>query len=180
MKRPVIIVLNGSGGCGKDTFVDLCRKAEPLSVWHISTITPIKEAATLLGWNGEKTEKNRKFLSDLKDMATENFDASYKYINNQIECAILNKIEVVFIDCREPEEIERLKRDFNAITVLIDASARRPDIISNHADADVYKYKYNIIIENNGTMEEFNEKAKIFMKFLKQPNKYNLQDNEVK
>jgi guanylate kinase len=167
MDKPIIIILNGSGGCGKDTFVDLCRKAYPLSIWHISTITPIKEAAEILGWDGTKTEENRKFLSDLKDMATNLFDASYNYIKNKIEHAKTYNVEVVFIDCREPEEIQRLKTDFGAITLLIDASARRPDITSNHADANVYKYRYDITIKNNGTMEEFNEKAKEFMKYIR-------------
>lgn len=167
MKKPVTIILNGNGGCGKDTFVDLCRKAEPLSIWHLSTITPVKEAAEILGWDGTKTEENRKFLSDLKDMATKTFDTSYVYIKKQLENAMFNNIEVVFIDCREPNDIQRLKEDFGAITVLIDASTRKPNITSNHADAEVYNYEYNYVIKNNGTIEEFSEKAKDFIKYIK-------------
>ena len=35
---------------------------------NISSVDKVKEAAKVLaGWNGEKDEKSRKFLSDLKD-----------------------------------------------------------------------------------------------------------------
>ena len=163
MSEPIVYVLNGSGGCGKDTFVDLCIECTDAYIWHISTITPIKEAAELLGWQGKKDEKSRKFLSDLKDLCTNTFDTSYNYIEKQIYRAKYWSVDYVFIDCREPKEIERICKQFNAKSIYIDASKRNPIITSNHADAEVMNYNYDFYIDNNGTLKELKEKAKKFM-----------------
>lgn len=163
MSNLKIYVLNGSGGCGKDTFVDLCMECADAIIWHISTITPIKEAAELLGWQGKKDEKSRKFLSDLKDLCTKAFDTSYNYIENQIYRAEQWGIDYIFIDCREPKEIERICKTFNAKSIYIDASKRNPIITSNHADAEVMNYNYDFYIDNNDTLKELKEKAKEFI-----------------
>ena len=59
-----IIVINGTGGCGKTTFVELTQKYG--KVINFSSVDKVKEVAKLIGWDGKKTEKDRKFLSDLK------------------------------------------------------------------------------------------------------------------
>ena len=41
-----IIVINGAGGVGKDTLCNIA--ARHFAVWNISSITPIKELATVL------------------------------------------------------------------------------------------------------------------------------------
>ena len=79
-----IVVINGSGGAGKDTFVQFC--GEYTSIMNISSVDKVKEAAKVLaGWNGEKDEKSRKFLSDLKELGIEYNDAPFKYISNMAE-----------------------------------------------------------------------------------------------
>ena len=48
-----IVIINGSGGVGKDTFVELCGKF--VEVKNISSVDKVKEAARILvNWNGEK------------------------------------------------------------------------------------------------------------------------------
>jgi guanylate kinase len=163
MNKPLVYVLNGSGGCGKDTFVELCNKCTDNTIWHLSTITPIKWAAELLGWSGEKDEKSRKFLSDLKKLCTEAFDTSYSYIENWLGEAENDDVQYIFIDCREPKEIERLCKSFGAKSIYIDASKRNPIIISNHSDANVMNYNYDYYIDNNGTLEQFENNAKEFI-----------------
>ena len=163
MNRPLVYVLNGSGGCGKDTFVDLCDNYTDHHIWHISTITPIKDAAKLLGWDGNKDEKSRKFLSDLKDLCIKTLDTSFRHVVDKIYDAIYYNISYVFIDCREPEEIKRICDRFGAKSIYIDASKRNPIITSNHADANVMNYNYDYYIDNNGTLEEFKNKAKEFI-----------------
>lgn len=37
---------------------------------------------------------------------------------------------------------------------------------SNHADAEVFNYEYDYTIDNNGTIEEFEQKAIDFLKEL--------------
>ena len=164
MSKPLVYILNGSGGCGKDTFVNMCRIFSNKSIIHISTITPIKRAAKLLGWNGEKDENSRKFLSDLKDLCTKTFDTSFRYIEAELYDAEENDVDYVFIDCREPEEIKRLVKHFGAQTIYIDASKRVKQITSNHADKNVQNYEYDLYIDNNGNYENLMKQAENFIK----------------
>ena len=62
--RKIVFVINGAGGVGKDTLCDLAAKH--FKVYNVSSIDPIKEIAAMTGWKGEKTDKARKYLSDLK------------------------------------------------------------------------------------------------------------------
>ncbi|MBO5879339.1 MAG: hypothetical protein J6Q68_02150, partial [Clostridia bacterium] len=65
--KKLVMVINGAGGVGKDTLCDFA--SAHFSVMNISSITPIKEIAAMCGWNGEKSDKARKFLSDLKALS---------------------------------------------------------------------------------------------------------------
>ena len=67
-----LYIINGAAASGKSTFCSLVK--EKLGEGHcyeISTVDLVKEVAKVAGWNGEKTAKNRKFLSDLKDLLTQ-------------------------------------------------------------------------------------------------------------
>ena len=63
MKKQVFII-NGSGGVGKDTFVELVSENFLLPVMNFSSVDKVKEVARIIGWTGGKSEKDRKFLSD--------------------------------------------------------------------------------------------------------------------
>ena len=65
----IVVIVNGCGGVGKDTFCDLVGKY--INCITVSSVHPIKESARHAGWNGEEDDKSRKFLSDLKDACTE-------------------------------------------------------------------------------------------------------------
>ena len=72
---------------------------------------------------------------------------------------------VFFIHTREPEEIKRFKDDYGAVTLLI----KKNDVVenfSNTSDKNVDNYEYDFIIENNGTLEELEQKAIDFLKEL--------------
>ena len=160
--KKYIFITNGTGGCGKDTFADILN--DFVDVTKISSIDPIKQFARFLGWQGGKEEKDRKFLSDLKLAMTEYDDTPFKWMQNNYLwwCAksdFDNAIPVLLIDIREPEEIERAKKAFNAKTILIKNDRVAP-ITSNMADANVLNYNYDFVIENNGTLEEFEETIK--------------------
>lgn len=158
-----IVLINGGGGVGKDTFVQICQKEHLKGkIWNISTVDLIKEAAKILGWDGEKDEKGRKFLSDLKDLATSYSDLSFLYVSKKVSIAKEENVDVIFVHCREPEEIARLKEQFNAITLLI-KNNRVKSIESNHADKNIENYNYDYVIENNDSLLDLTKKA---MKFL--------------
>ena len=63
---------------------------------------------------------------------------------------------IMVIDIREPEEIERAKTIFDAITLFV-KNDNVEDITSNEADANVENYEYDYYITNNGTIEEFDQ-----------------------
>lgn len=163
-----IFILNGSGGVGKDTFVNFVysynKAVKGLTVDHTSSISLVKHYARNIGWKGDKTEKDRKFLSDLKMALTEYNDSPFDSLR---ECVHnfrnSHTYDILFIDIREPEEIERAKREFNAQTILI-TSDKVEQVTSNMADAGVFHYDYDIEIENNGTLEDLFDAAIKFSK----------------
>lgn len=157
-----IFITNGMARCGKDTFAVFLN--DIISTYKYSSIDKVKEIAELCGWNGvSKTEKDRKFLSDLKLLTTEYSDMPFKAIEQKVnEFKIDDKFCVMLIDIREPEEIEKAKNSFKAKTILI-KNDRVKNISSNFGDANVFNYDYDFEIENNGTLEEFQNKIYDFV-----------------
>ena len=165
-----IVVINGAPRAGKDTFVEECRRLIGRErCLNISTVDFVKEIATKAGWDGRKTPEARKFLSDLKDIMTEYGDIPFRKVKGAINSFRWELEEyandwyvensLVFIHCREPEEIARFERELHAQSLLI----RRPSVEnaeqSNHADAEVFNYNYTYTIYNDGTLDELRQKA---------------------
>ena len=122
-------------------------------VYNISTVDFVKEVATMCGWDGTKTPKNRKFLSDLKDLLTEWDDVPFNKIIDTIDTWAYERIaegeydrSLVFVHCREPKEIEKLVEHYNiddediVTTLLIRREAAENIQQINHADNDVLNY----------------------------------------
>ena len=166
-------IINGRPRSGKDTFVNFCLEELGAFGKLISTVDFVKKIATECGWDGTKDLKNRKFLSDLKDLLTNWGDVPYKKTLQEIDMFKfdldywdVSDKGVVFIMCREPKEIERFERELNAKSVLIRRASVEFEQQSNHADSEVLNHKYDYIIENNDTIDELKEKAKDFLKNL--------------
>ena len=157
-----IIIINGTGGCGKDTFIELVSKYN--RVLNVSSVDKVKEIASYAGWTGGKEEVDRKFLSDLKRLTTEYNDMSFKYIQEKVSEFRNSDLEVMFIHIREPEEIERAKNAFGAEALLI-RRVGLSSITSNYSDANVENYTYDYIIENS-TLENLDKEALNFVRNL--------------
>lgn len=156
-----VIIINGTGGSGKDTFVKFC--SEFAKVKNISSVDKVKEAAkVLVGWNGEKDEKTRKLLVDLKQLSIEYNDYPTIYVKEQYEEFKHSNDKYLFIHIREIEEIKKVKKILDAKTMLI-RNPRVGLITSNASDGNVYKYEYDYIIENDGTLDTLKQKAKSFV-----------------
>jgi len=163
-----IYIINGMGGCGKTTLCDIVAdeyKCDNFQVINISSVDQIKHCAKILGWDGvSKTEIDRKFLSDLKDLSTQYCDAPLKYEMQEIEkFYALNLSGILFIHIREPQEIKKLVDKYPEIKTVLVRNKNIPKIIGNHADANVENYKYDYYIDNNGTLEEYKETVLEFM-----------------
>lgn len=168
MNNKEIIVINGTGGSGKDTFVEFCMKYA--KVKNFSSIDKVKEIARLIGWDGQKREKDRKFLSDLKKLTTEYNNMPFNSIKDAIDEFNNSDDEILFIHVREPEEIKKVVDAFGANTLLV-KRVGLANIESNYSDANVDNYPYDYVIENN-TLEQLDSAALNFVNEVKK--------NEVK
>lgn len=188
-----VFIINGSGGVGKDSFVKFVGKAmdifiscseghdreiiqdwftpcgcgvDPYDfVWNYSSVHKVKEIANHYGhWTGGKTEKDRKFLSDMKLLFTDYCDMPFESMKEVVkEFRDDPDSMILFLHIREPKEIERAKREFDAKTVLIVRDSVE-QIHSNMADDGVYNYDYDIIISNNGDKRRLYEEAYKFVR----------------
>lgn len=155
-------ILNGNQGSGKDAFKEaLSKHARVLS---ISTVDTPKMIAARLGWNGEKTDENRNMLSDLKDWWTKYFDGSYRYVASWWSYFLDDdSLDILTVDSREPEEIERFVKNLDFETILVERDSAN-HTASNHADSNVHEYNnYDYVIYNNGTLEDLDNLAKAFV-----------------
>lgn len=179
-----VCVINGRPGSGKTTFEQMCQqlcktnlttgfqKGRIVQVAITSTVDFVKEIALKCGWNGQKTFENRRFLSDLKDLLTHWNDIPYKKILEKVKqldwWARYGSLDwILFVDCREPAEIQKLKERLNATTVLIRREEVEFDETSNHADADVFYYDYDLTIYNNSDIIHLEDEARKFIEYMK-------------
>lgn len=169
-----IIVINGRPRAGKDTFVEFCQKH---CIWclNVSTVDFVKEVAQHCGWDGTKTPENRAFLSSLKDILTLWNDVPFKKVCKEISSFVgemtLYDFDpetegIVFIHCREPEEIDRFRVELGSQSLLITRSDVEDEAQSNHADAEVNKYKYDYMIANDGTLDDLEDAAVHFLEAM--------------
>lgn len=166
LKNKHKFLINGTGGVGKDSLIDIIAKQ--YQVMNISTVDMSKKAAEYGGWYGGKTEKDRKFLSDITMLFYKYNDTPYKYVKKNLEN--FNRwlyFQFMFVHCREIANIERLKRDFGFKTLLV-KNPNVPAITSNIGDADASRddYEYDYTIVNDGTVEDLEEKVKDFLEGL--------------
>lgn len=166
-----IVIINGSAGVGKDTFVEQVRyqfisyPSYP-AVVNYSSVDWIKQIAKSMGWIGDKSEKSRKFLSDLKDLSTWYNDMPFFLMKQKVLDFKKDKhLKILFLHIREPEEIKKAVEEFGAKTLLI-RNNRVEQVISNQADAGVYSYDYDYVVDNDGTIEELKLLAKTFLEQL--------------
>lgn len=176
--RKLVIVINGRGGAGKDTLCGFA--AERYRVLNVSSITPIKEMAAFCGWQGEKTDAARKFLSDLKRLTVDYCDFPTKYLLErykefdggkcfgEVGGADGADCEIMFAHIREGGEIAKFVSGVRALggrvlTLLIRRG--RPDSrgYGNDSDDNVEQYDYDLYYNNDKPLDEARED---FLKFL--------------
>lgn len=74
--------------------------------------------------------------------------------------------ELLFIHIREPKEIERIVKNFGAITVLV-RRANNQQEVSNDSDKYAETYNYDFILNNNSDLDALDAKAKGFVDYLR-------------
>lgn len=183
-----VCVINGMPMSGKTTFEEICSdicypfaveptnhvpgfsKGRVLRIDICSTVDFVKVVARQCGWDGTKSLKNRKFLSDLKDLLTEWDDVPFKRIEARAKIRAKSAADIdwiLFVDCREPAEIQKLKEHLNATTVLIRREEVENNETSNHADANVLNYNYDLTIWNNSDIMNLQTEAEKFIEYMR-------------
>ena len=164
--QKTVIVINGQGRSGKDTVCKIMAKY--YKVRNISTIDPIKEIATFAGWRGEKDDKSRKMLADLKQVFIGYNDLPLNFVLNHANDFKNTDEELLFVHCREAEEITKIVNacPIKTITLLIVRNDRfyEHKVFGNRADDEVENYNYDFVYRgNNETTKELEES---FVKFF--------------
>ena len=134
----LVIVINGKGGVGKDALCDALKNTYRIK--NVSTITPIKKIAAENGWNGEKDDKSRRFLAELKRIFTEYNDLPTKYALEEYRDFLQDENRIMLVHIREGSEIKKFVESLHtpAITLLIKRSAiDNAEKYGNAADEEV-------------------------------------------
>ena len=153
MNKKIIIIINGSGGVGKDT---LCSYAETkYSVRNISSVDPIKEIAKVGGWKGEKDDNARSLLVNLKKAFVNYNDLPLKYMLEQYNFFMQGSEEIFFVHIREPKEIDKFRNSINSKYCKTLLVTKETSIIwNNSSDMGVYDYNYDYYFDNSLPLEE--------------------------
>ena len=162
--KKLVVVINGAGGVGKDTLCNFA--AEEYRVRNVSSVDPIKDLARIAGWEGEKSDRARKMLSDLKRLFTEYNDLPLRYIREQYQQFLKSDEQVMFVHIREPEEIRRFVETApeHIRTLLITNSSRQISVYGNVSDDNVALYQYDGVYDNKYPLEDTKEIFLIFFR----------------
>ena len=153
MAHKFIIIINGKGGVGKDTLCSFV--AEKYRVMNISAVTPIKDMAKIIGWNGEKDNKSRKLLSDLKMIAISYNDFPNMYLLAECKSFIRSENEILFVHIREKQQIEHFISSVGyPVTTLLIRRFEESVKYGNSSDDEVELYNYDYVYNNTKGLSE--------------------------
>lgn len=195
-RYPIVCLINGVGGIGKDTFIEAVGKV--LSVYNMSSVDPVKEAAEVLihrtalfdqneavnasKHRDDKDDQYRAFLHDLKVAWIKFCDGPATAMSGELTQLITTQLnggesyDIVFMHIREPEELEKLQnRIMNdlglvCLTILVKGWID-PNSFSNEGDQHVEDFDYDFVIINQyNQLNIFELQATYFAKLLEKAN----------
>lgn len=134
---------------------------------NFSSIDKIKELALKIGWDGQKDDIGRWFLSELKSLLSRYNDLPYKETEKKINNFLTSNDEILFIHIREPKEIARIIKDFGAESIIVIRNTT--ERLSNDSDRYVEEYpSYTYLLDNNKDLDKLDKVAKGFVKYLRE------------
>ena len=150
MENKTVIVINGAGGVGKDTLIQVV--SHKFTVWNISSVDRIKEIAKSAGWNCVKDEAGRKLLADLKQVFTAYNNFPFRYLVAQYEQFKRLNGDVMFVHIREPEEILKFKQVVPCKTLLVTRSGSEEWGLD--FEKNVANFEYDYTFDNSKPIQE--------------------------
>ncbi len=157
--KKLAIIVNGKPESGKDFLCDAVTRPAR----KISSIDPIVPIAKLGGWDGVKTKKSRKLLSDLKRIFTEFNDLPTRYALEEYHKFLQSEDEILFVHIREPDQIEAFKKAANPCVALLIRRAGTEETVGNVSDDGIDKTSYDCTYENDKSPGEAGEDFRAFI-----------------
>lgn len=182
--RTKVVIINGKPQSGKDTFCKYaqgyCDDDESANTLIISSVDPLKEMLTQLGWDGTKTDKIRDMLMDMKQLWVQNQDGPTMFLFNNIlefHKACTGEDNIVFVHIREPEEIKKLvnaltgfeSMGIDVISLLVirkggeDTPNQSAETRRSDDEALINSYEYDVTINNDEDLIKLQELAAEFV-----------------
>lgn len=182
--RTKVVIINGKPQSGKDTFCKYaqgyCDDDESANTLIISSVDPLKEMLTQLGWDGTKTDKIRDMLMDMKQLWVQNQDGPTMFLFNNIlefHKACTGEDNIVFVHIREPEEIKKLvnaltgfeSMGIDVISLLVirgggeDTPNQPAETRRSDDEALINNYEYDVTINNDEDLIKLQELAAEFV-----------------
>ena len=182
--RTKVVIINGKPQSGKDTFCKYaqgyCDDDESANTLIISSVDPLKEMLTQLGWDGTKTDKIRDMLMDMKQLWIQNQDGPTMFLFNNIlefHKTCTGEDNIVFVHIREPEEIKKLvnaltgfeSMGIDVISLLIirgsgeDTPNQPAETRRSDDEALINNYEYDVTINNDEDLIKLQELAAEFV-----------------
>lgn len=182
--RTKVVIINGKPQSGKDTFCKYaqgyCDDDESANTLIISSVDPLKEMLTQLGWDGTKTDKIRDMLMDMKQLWVQNQDGPTMFLFNNIlefHKACTGEDNIVFVHIREPEEIKKLvnaltgfeSMGIDVISLLVirkggeDTPNQPTETRRSDDEALINGYEYDVTINNDEDLIKLQELAAEFV-----------------
>lgn len=175
----MIYIINGMSGVGKSTFCTYVKLlAGSKYVEEISTVDLVKEIAHASGyWNGySKGSAERELFWDLKNVFKKYGEATdygnipfwdaVKRVDSFLDsCKVPVEQTAIFINTRDPEEIDQFVNALNAKTILIKRAEIENQGTLGDYDRQIFDYLYDITITNNGTEVDLLREAYKFIQF---------------
>lgn len=170
-KEPIILVVAGKSGSGKDTFCKMLKeyvKEKELKTINLQFSSYIKTyAKNITNWDGSEDTKPRTLLQELgTEIIRNNIDKKF-FINRIIDDIKVYSyfFDIITIsDARLPEELDEIYSAFNNVYKI---NIKKDNVINkldekqskHHTEIALDNYdNYNFIIENNGSLDELKEK----------------------
>lgn len=170
--KKAIVVINGKGGIGKDTLVDVINKTPHCFVWNVSSINPIVDYKQKTGIGFTTHELMSDIEAWLEDTKRTNI-LPYSLLSRK-DVNVPFASSVLFIHIREPENITEFLREAKAkleedgendviLTTLLIRSNRSLESYGNTSDDGVEDFDYEHIYESkNGINEDAESFRKMF------------------
>lgn len=156
----ITLCISGKATSGKTTAAEAILENFTSISWAFGD--EVKKVAMELGWDGKKDERGRRLLQHIGDVGRE-YDENI-WVNRAIKAAkdyapYLRDAICIFSDCRYPNEIAMVKQEmYNMITMRVVRDSMEKLEHSSETALDSYG-SWDIVLENNGTLEEFKSKV---------------------